>query len=71
MSDKIIYVQDPDTLNVTAHMVDINKLSSFSGGGYDPNFRWCDDEAYNYVQAYNIPPVDVSIPRHIKRQFGL
>lgn len=71
MAEKIIYIQNAETGEISAHKVDIAELASFAGGGYDPNFSWLDDEARAYVEAKGIPAEPVEIPHHIYSRFGL
>lgn len=69
MAQEIIYVQNPGTGEVSAHKVKIEELASFSGGGYDPNFRWKDDEAWAFVEANGVPAEQVQIPHRIYQYF--
>lgn len=71
MTEKIIYVQNPDTGEISAHKVNIAELASFAGGGYDPNFSWRDDEARAFIEAKGIPAEQVEIPHHIYSRFGV
>lgn len=64
MSTRRIYVENPETGQISAHQVDIAQLASHSGGGYNPHFRWRDDEAWRYVSEAGIPAEDIFIPHH-------
>lgn len=70
MAGKIIYVQHPETGEITGHMVDIADLAAHSGAGRDPNFSWRDDEAWAYVAVKEIPPIVGEVPAHVYRHFG-
>lgn len=71
MAEKIIYVQNPHTCEISAHKVDIAELASFAGGGHDPNFSWRDDEAWAYIEASGVPAEQVEIPHHVYSHFGV
>ena len=71
MTEKIIYVQNPHTGEISAHKVDIAELASFAGGGHDPNFSWRDDEARAFIEAKGIPAEPVEIPHSAYSRFGV
>ena len=71
MTEKIIYVQNPHTGEISAHKVDIAELASFAGGGHDPNFSWRDDEARAFIEAKGIPAEPVEIPHSVYSRFGV
>lgn len=64
MGTRRIYVQNPQTGEISAHQVDIAQLASWAGGGHDPNFQWRNDEAFQYVTGTGIAAEDVMIPHH-------
>lgn len=71
MTEKIIYVQNPNTGEISAHKVDIAELASFAGGGHDPNLSWRDDEARAFIEAKGIPTEPVEIPHSVYSRFGV
>lgn len=71
MTERIIYIQNPETSTITGHKVNIADLSDFSGGGKDPHFSWRDDEARAYILAKGIPAENIEVPHHIYQHFGV
>lgn len=71
MSKEIIYAQNPETLEINAYQVDVAQLAASAGGGHDPNFRWAEDEAWDFVSSKGVPSESVEIPHHIYKRFGV
>lgn len=71
MSKEIIYAQNPETLEINAYQVDVAQLAASAGGGHDPNFRWAEDEAWDFVSSKGVPAESVEIPHHIYKRFGV
>ena len=71
MPKEIIYAQNPDTLEINAYQVDDAELAASAGGGHDPNFRWTEDEAWDFVSSRGVPTESVEIPHHIYKRFGV
>lgn len=72
MAEKIIYVQNPHTGEITGRKVDLAEMAKWIGVPYTGiHFRWYDDEAWKYVEANSVPVEDVEIPHHIYSNFGV